>query len=189
MVGVFDLQNVSVIPHDGLYDCFPDDAATDERLEVTVAAASGELKPFDHHSSQVRLTTAKAYLLVDDKTFGIREGIALAREMRMDRALGISRRIYTIDCVRAAAEKRFGNRVAPTIACTMADLSYANALFALGFFAPDASTEESIRLARRQIDRLDLCELQIYNTIRDGPVRGAYVENVATVAEGILSRT
>ncbi len=188
MGGIIEVLEPRVVAPGGIYLCLPDDTATDGRLEESVARASEGLNPFDYHSSQVCLTTQTAHSVIDDKTFASRESLAVARELRQRRFLGLFRRRYTRDQVREAAEARFEKRVAPTIACTMAALSYENAMFALAFFEPNMVVEESLRLAENQIDHVDLCQLQVYNTLLASGITDAYVERVAARAERILSR-
>jgi len=188
MSGAIEVLEPRVVAPGGVYTCLPDGAATDRRIEDTVEAMSAGLNPFDYHSSQVCLTAQTAYSVIDDRTFALRESIAIAREMRQRRILGLFRRRYSQDQLRLAAESRFRDRVAPTIACTMAAVSYGNAMFALSFFEPNIGVEESLRLAEKQIDRVDLCQLQIYNTLLASGITDAYVERVAARAERMLGK-
>jgi len=186
MSGVIEVPSL-IAPLDGIYECLPDGTVINPNLEDTVKEESKGLNPFDHHSSQVSLVYQRAYSIVSNPDLATREAFAIAREiMKGRRYLSSSNNAGKI--VRTAVESRFDKMVAPTIACTMAAVSTGNAIYTLEFFEPNISVEESLRLTREQIDRADLCQLQAYNTIRTGKVRDAYVEQVGSRVERILSR-
>ncbi len=167
---------------------FPENSAKDTGLGGLVERASAGLNPFDFCSAQGSLALGISLSAVQDQYFVDRESMAVAEEILRRRFLRIFRRRYTVDQVRAAAEARFDKRVAPTIACTMAAVSTSNAMYALSFMEPNLTVRENLENAGNQIDRVDLCQMQIYNTIKTGRVRRAYVDCVAARVEQAVKR-
>ena len=158
-------------------------------MENVVDAIKAELNPFKYMASQIRMVRQAALTLLEDDNYIEREAAAVAGKVlaargRFGRVLGPK---YTIDETTAAAELRFNARVAPTFGSMIASKASRTGIEYLDFFESDLGARDSIAAVKEQVDRVDLCQLQVYNTLMDSCVRGAYVSKVGELAERILT--
>jgi hypothetical protein len=158
-------------------------------MENVVSAIKAELNPFKYKASQIRMVRQAALTLFEDDIYIGLEASAVAGKILVSR--GILCRLlgprYAGNEARAAAELRFNTRVASTLGSMIAAKASKGGFEYFAFFEPDIGAKDSIVAVKEQIDRVDLCQLQVYNTLMDSCVRNAYVSRVAEKADEILT--